>query len=111
MVRIQNRKREPADELSQEAHHRAAKSVKPTIDYSVSPTFWDNLSKVWLTKRALRELDRRNNKRPVQTYPTPEICLTDLARFARRGGPDLGHLRGVSYTRSFLNSQQLIPSF
>ncbi|KAF2807518.1 uncharacterized protein BDZ99DRAFT_338517, partial [Mytilinidion resinicola] len=22
--------------------------------------FWDNLSKIWLTKRALREQDRRN---------------------------------------------------
>ena len=29
--------------------------------------FWDNLSKIWLTKRALRELDRRN----AQAAPSP----------------------------------------
>ena len=29
--------------------------------------FWDNLSKIWLTKRALKELDRRN----AQTAPSP----------------------------------------
>jgi hypothetical protein len=29
---------------------------------SLPPTFWDNLSKIWLTKSALRELNRRNNK-------------------------------------------------
>ena len=29
--------------------------------------FWDNLSKIWLTKRALRELDRRN----TQSAPSP----------------------------------------
>jgi len=26
------------------------------------PAFWDNLSKIWLTKRALRELNRRNSQ-------------------------------------------------
>jgi hypothetical protein len=31
------------------------------------PAFWDNLSKIWLTKRALRELDRRN----AQAAPSP----------------------------------------
>ncbi|KAF2189945.1 hypothetical protein K469DRAFT_701228 [Zopfia rhizophila CBS 207.26] len=29
--------------------------------------FWDSLSKIWLTKRALRELDRRN----TQATPSP----------------------------------------
>jgi hypothetical protein len=29
--------------------------------------FWDNLSKIWLTKRALRELNRRN----AQAAPSP----------------------------------------
>lgn len=29
--------------------------------------FWDSLSKIWLTKRALRELDRRN----IQAAPNP----------------------------------------
>lgn len=30
------------------------------------PAFWDNLSTIWLTKRALRELDRRN----IQASPS-----------------------------------------
>ncbi|KAF2763027.1 hypothetical protein EJ05DRAFT_481878 [Pseudovirgaria hyperparasitica] len=30
------------------------------------PAFWDDLSKIWLTKRALRELDRRN----IQAAPS-----------------------------------------
>ncbi|KAF2835304.1 hypothetical protein M501DRAFT_908667, partial [Patellaria atrata CBS 101060] len=35
---------------------------------SEPPTeFWDNLSKIWLTKRALRELGRRN----IQAAPSP----------------------------------------
>ncbi len=34
------------------------------------PAFWDNLSKVWLTKRALRELDRRNTQ-AVSNLPHP----------------------------------------
>jgi len=32
--------------------------------------FWDNLSKIWLTKRALRELDRRNTQ-PAPSPPRP----------------------------------------
>lgn len=35
-------------------HHRPSASRFPP------PEFWDALSKVWLTRRALRELDRRN---------------------------------------------------
>ncbi len=35
---------------------------------SQPPAFWDNLSKIWLTKRALRELNRRNSQ-PVSIQP------------------------------------------
>ncbi|KAF7544205.1 hypothetical protein G7046_g9835 [Stylonectria norvegica] len=62
-----------------------------------TPAFWDNLSKVGLTPRALRELDRRNTTQSVTKSPISGgvvVTCTDLARFARRGGPDLGHLRG-----------------
>lgn len=63
------------------------------------PEFWDNLSKLWLEPRALRELDRRNNLQPL-SKPTPaEPYATDLARFARHGGPDLQDLRGVCCDR------------
>jgi hypothetical protein len=33
--------------------------------------FWDNLSKIWLTKRALRELDRRNAEAALSPYRLP----------------------------------------
>ncbi|KAK2759835.1 hypothetical protein FQN54_002569 [Arachnomyces sp. PD_36] len=33
--------------------------------------FWDNLSKIWLTKGALRELDRRNSESASQLSQTP----------------------------------------
>ncbi|CAJ2508667.1 Uu.00g136930.m01.CDS01 [Anthostomella pinea] len=91
-----NRKRQHADDGAQgdhpckkiksgRSHHRAS---------NFSPEFWDNLSKVWLTPRALRELDRRNDIRPRDRTPTEEVLSSGIARFARRGGPDLRHLRG-----------------
>ncbi|KAH8708341.1 hypothetical protein GQ44DRAFT_816071 [Phaeosphaeriaceae sp. PMI808] len=39
----------------------------PQEAYHPPPAFWDNLSKVWLTKQALIELDRRNS----QARPSP----------------------------------------
>jgi hypothetical protein len=35
------------------------------------PAFWDNLTKLWLTKRALRELDRRNRQAAASQSPAP----------------------------------------
>ncbi|KAL8987849.1 MAG: hypothetical protein Q9177_002992 [Variospora cf. flavescens] len=68
-----------------------------------SASFWDNLSRQWLTRRALEELDRRTSELPL----TGSTCrprshkainrkfkLADLQRFARQGGPDLRDLRG-----------------
>lgn len=85
---------------SQNRHH---------ISLNFSPEFWDNLSNIWLTPRALRELDRRNN---IQSSPEPtppgEVYSRDLARFARHGGPDLQHLRGVCLGFRDLYHQQLI---
>ena len=77
---------------------------------------WDNLSKTWLTKGALSELDRRNTqaaqnqsrslRRRVRQLVTQKLCadrnrqtaqynLKDIKLFARRGGPDLSELRNV----------------
>ncbi|GAP89469.1 hypothetical protein SAMD00023353_4001120 [Rosellinia necatrix] len=59
------------------------------------PQFWDNLSKVWLTPRALRELDRRNCiAPPPKPAITEAVYSKDLVQFASQGGPDLRHLRG-----------------
>ncbi|KAL2255946.1 hypothetical protein VTK26DRAFT_2446 [Humicola hyalothermophila] len=68
------------------------------------PEFWDNLSKVWLTRRTLRELDRRNSTRPALGPAAPAVYTTDLARFARHGGPDLRHLRGYLEPKSAVRS-------
>ena len=60
------------------------------------PDFWDNLSLVPLTVRALRELDRRQKiLRPRLNSASLQPRLTDLGRFARGGGPDIRRLRGV----------------
>lgn len=65
------------------------------------PFFWDNLSRLWLTTRSLREFDRRTvwPSNPVQPPWTgaEEIDLTKLIQFAEEGGPDLDDLRAVSF--------------
>ena len=38
------------------------KLIHFTDGYQPPAAFWDNLSKLWLTRRALRELDRRNTQ-------------------------------------------------
>ena len=58
------------------------------------PDFWDNLSKAWLMRRALGELDRRNSTSllPEPTTAANNSC-DNLARFPRHGGPDVRGLR------------------
>ncbi|KAI1148203.1 hypothetical protein F4825DRAFT_434825 [Nemania diffusa] len=96
MARPQNRKRQHADDGAPDEHpSKKIKSRRHHYSSNFSPEFWDNLSKVWLTPRALRQLDWRNSIR-LATKPTisEDIYSKDLARFARHGGPDLRHLRG-----------------
>ncbi|KAK4087017.1 hypothetical protein Purlil1_8536 [Purpureocillium lilacinum] len=71
------------------------------------PLFWDNLSNVSLTTRALRELDRRNEAQqhsPISSG-SGEVVPRDKARFARHGGPDLCHLRGFPAPMSTRSSK------
>ncbi|MCJ1246639.1 hypothetical protein MMC30_003848 [Trapelia coarctata] len=66
--------------------------------------FWDNLSKVPLCPRALKEFDRRNRRLPRPTVLVDSwrdfIALkgysVQLKNFARRGGPGLDGLRWYS---------------
>ena len=62
--------------------------------------FWDNLSRQWLTRRTLREFNRRTVWPAVLVPPhrtgKENIELTKLKRFARHGGPSLGDIRGVN---------------
>lgn len=74
--------------------------IKAMVHPGFSPAFWDNLSKVWLTRGALKEIDRRNAAHPTpprraSTLPSRKAYSESLERFARHGGPDLCHLRGV----------------
>lgn len=95
-------KRQRVDCTAQEARHAAR------------DRFWDTLSKVWLTPRALREFDRRNTAQSLEQKYISDwepwsrkrsfvdisglsaVALKELKRFARRGGPDLVDVRGVS---------------
>ena len=74
------------------------------------PKFWERLSKIWLTHRAVEEHNRRTRlrRRPpsppspglreLAQHPVPTVTTNarDFFRFARHGGPDLSDLRGVS---------------
>lgn len=89
--------------------HRTKRNSSRTDQDSPPPQFWDNLSHIPLVKRALRELDRRNNttlprgQGPEASRPSPGdirqleagIIYQDIKRFSRTGGPDLTDLRGV----------------
>lgn len=63
---------------------------------------WDRLTKIWLTPRALDEIDRRTAAAKPPHPPRPDPALHDLPvedlralkRFSRHGGPDLTDLRG-----------------
>ncbi|PGH27846.1 hypothetical protein AJ80_00396 [Polytolypa hystricis UAMH7299] len=49
------------------------------LDESASAAYWDNLSKIWLTKDTLKELDRRNSCLvPRQTHRPAREALGDL---------------------------------
>lgn len=63
------------------------------------PGFWDALSSISLTSRALREFDRRNDIYiPQATKPTKAartgVTVGDIKRFARHGGPNLSDIHG-----------------
>ncbi|PTU18073.1 hypothetical protein P175DRAFT_0347841 [Aspergillus ochraceoroseus IBT 24754] len=74
------------------------------------PLFWDNLTKLYLTKGALRESNRRNQHKfrsprqralaisyisaPVFLRDCSAACLQGVRQLSRRGGPDLSDIRG-----------------
>ncbi|KAL2433920.1 hypothetical protein ABEF95_012877 [Exophiala dermatitidis] len=62
---------------------RLTPDEKPSQPHKRRACFWDTLSKIRLTRGALKEFDQGQK-------------LQQLRRFARVGGPDLSHLRGFS---------------
>ena len=93
-----------------------------------APSFYDLLSQIELTRRALQEFDRREHLTPkpapppaaVQAEGLLESCplrraevSADLKRFARTGGTDLSDIRGFPRPSSILvtktrNSSQAV---
>ncbi|KAF2195614.1 hypothetical protein K469DRAFT_681898 [Zopfia rhizophila CBS 207.26] len=66
--------------------------------FKTPPEFWDNLSRVPLCRRALREFNRRTvlpsaPKPPVRSVLEGDL-VKQLKRFARHGGPSLRDIRG-----------------
>ena len=81
------RNRQPSEQrplLVKETSQPRSKRQKLSHPRGSQPpaAFWDNLSKVWLTKRALGELDRRNaaSSPPRSSYRRPHRPVTRLAR-------------------------------
>ena len=110
-------------------------SKRRKLSHPTSPPsrFWDGLSAIPLTTRALNEFDRRNavqkprrsrrvrdrkavaERNPFLRQPSPRF-EKGLKKFASHGGPDLRDLRGVSRcllpftSNSGADSQQCRPS-
>lgn len=97
-------------EASSHANEEQTRSIKRRKESSsyLPPHVWNKLSKVTLTRRALQEFDRRTKDR---AYPVTREALgtnrrllrSDTRRLeqcAKKGGPDLSRLRGVSATQA-----------
>lgn len=69
--------------------------------------FWDNLSQVWLTRRALREFDRRTVWPAVPAPPhqtgKERVNIEKLKHFAKHDGANIDDIRNVRSTGFFLN--------
>ncbi len=107
ILRPKNRKRQSSSSLQDQVPYKKSKPSGTLCGPPNFPSeFYDDLSALWLTVRALREFDRRNENISLQERTADRICTDDLtlatmkpspdlARFARTGGPDLNDLRGV----------------
>lgn len=69
---------------------------------SFPPAFWDRLSKIDLTKRALEELDRRNtlatpDSQPPHPRPTQQITRHMLAKLKKESNPLVSPVEYLSH--------------
>ncbi|KAI1865945.1 uncharacterized protein JN550_007923 [Neoarthrinium moseri] len=120
--RSPNRKRRTTDPLQDQPPLKKPKSRGAVHRASSFPSeFYDNLSKVWLTRRALQEVDRRNDSLSLPKLPAHQKHIrdlaqtikeggSDLARFARTGGPDLSDLQGCPEPISTAHTMASISS-
>lgn len=122
-VLSRKRRRPEQPELSHPSPSPKRRKTKHPSASRPPPEFWDNLSKVLLTRRALIEFDRRNNQPSLRSRPVTRSAvgqwredsnnwhqikhiaaaikspsrssLKNIRAFAKQGGPDLSDLRGV----------------
>lgn len=98
--RKRHREQSACNDIEQQARVKRTK----TISHNYSPEFWDALSKITLTRKALAEFERRTTEENIERVVSSARRTTRLLRsdakrlreFATKGGPDLSHLRGVS---------------
>lgn len=121
--------------LEQPLHLTEASEVPPKRRKILHPSgsrppaeFWNNLTKIWLTRRALEELDGRNtgkqdgrrvtrrsvaewekDQAPARSAESVLVDLTpkglkDLKAVARHGGADLSDLKGVCITQELTSN-------
>ncbi|KAI0120608.1 hypothetical protein BJ170DRAFT_704721 [Xylariales sp. AK1849] len=126
--RSQNRKKRADDPPQEQASSKRPESIDTLHRPSnFPPEFYDNLSKVWLTRRALQEHDRRNEN-ILPSKPVAGLVRsrgTKLAAFARlgvpdrvvfvsSGGPDLSDFQGypepTNITRTMASTSSSVTS-
>jgi hypothetical protein len=117
-----SRKRQRPDQDSLHQSQITRSKRQKCSDFPVSqlpPEFWDNLSQLWLTKGALRELDRRNrlcSKRlqpsQIRTHrPVTRNFLAAIKLLAEKGGPNISDLRGVRTSNSNCLLKLTLPEY
>ena len=98
------RKRQNSEQLaslSDEAEHASKKRKRTHLgEPQYRPAFWDNLSKVDLTKLALKELDRRNK---VTAWDPRTPNLQVRRRITRRARAQLEDRQLTHTATHFLN--------
>ncbi|KAI1318491.1 hypothetical protein F5Y16DRAFT_391888 [Xylariaceae sp. FL0255] len=115
-ARIGSNKRRPRSDITVAAAETSPKKQKLTHPTRPPPAFWDNLSEIPLTRRALRELDRRNtttasylrrtlrppSRRPITRRAARELwpvqaSLQPATQYLRRSGQfELKQLRAFA---------------
>ena len=71
--------KQPKRKLSEQSHSPQHQLKRQKLSQLTS-AHWDNLSKVWLTKDALEELDRRNDIQARSHPSTYQGCRRPLTR-------------------------------
>ena len=102
-VRQTTKRKQPSSTEVADPPPQSSKAQKEWsyIFSSSSLNFWDHLSRIWLTRSAIQEFDRRTVQLVVPKPKLPSDFkghpTKELKRFARQGGPSLCNLRGVGY--------------